>query len=66
MSEINFQIDNNALQTIQNTKLSANFEEMEVALTEFIEPYTKVIVSEDAIGIAKANPFDEFSAVHHL
>lgn len=55
MSEINFQIDNTALQTIQNTKLSANFEEMEVALTEFIEPYTKVIVSEDAIGIAKAD-----------
>ena len=55
MAEINFQIDNNALQVIQNTKLSANFAEMEVALTEFIEPYTKVIVSEDAIGIAKAD-----------
>lgn len=55
MAEINFQIDSTALQTIRDTDLKANFEETKLALTEFIEPYTQVIVSEDAISEAKAD-----------
>ena len=55
MAELNFQVDNAALQTIKSTELKANFAEMKEALTEFIEPYTKVIVSEDAIAVAKAD-----------
>ena len=55
MAELNFVVDQVALDTIKNTQLSANFAEMKEALTEFIEPYTQVIVSEDAISEAKAD-----------
>lgn len=55
MAELNFVVDQTALDTIKNTQLSANFTEMKEALTEFIEPYTQVIVSEDAISEAKAD-----------
>ena len=55
MAELNFVVDQNALETVKNTKLSANFDEMKEALTEFIEPYTQLIVSEDAIAEAKAD-----------
>lgn len=55
MAELNFIIDQTALDTVKNTTISANFDEMKEALTEFAEPYKHVIVSEDAIGIAKAD-----------
>lgn len=55
MAELNFIVDQTALETVKNTKLTANFDEMKEALTEFIEPYTQVIVSEDAISEAKAD-----------
>lgn len=55
MAELNFVVDQTALETVKNTKLTANFAEMKEALTEFIEPYTQVIVSEDAISEAKAD-----------
>ena len=55
MAELNFIVDQTALETVKNTKLTANFAEMKEALTEFIEPYTQVIVSEDAISEAKAD-----------
>lgn len=55
MAELNFVVDQAALDTVKNTQLSANFAEMKEALTEFIEPYTQVIVSEDAISEAKAD-----------
>ena len=55
MAEINFQIDSTALQTIQNTELKANFEETKTALAEIVYPYTKMIVSEDAIVSAKSD-----------
>lgn len=55
MAELNFVVDQTALDTIKNTQLSANFAEMKEALTEFIEPYTQVIVNEDAISEAKAD-----------
>ena len=53
MAEITFVIDQTALDTVKNTKLTANFDEMEAALTESIAPYEKLIVSEDAITEAK-------------
>lgn len=55
MAELNFVVDQAALDTIKNTQLSANFAEMKEALTEFIEPYTQLIVNEDAIAEAKAD-----------
>jgi len=55
LAEINFQIDSAALQTIQNTELKANFEETKEALAEIVYPYTKLIVSEDAISSAKSD-----------
>lgn len=55
MAELNFIVDQKALQTVRDTVITANFEEMKTALTEFAKPYASVIVSEDAIGIAKAD-----------
>ena len=55
MAELNFVVDQAALDTIKNTQLSANFAEMKEALTEFIEPYAQLIVNEDAIAEAKAD-----------
>lgn len=55
MAELNFVVDQTALETVKNTQLTANFDEMKEALTEFIEPYTQLIVSEDAIAEAKAD-----------
>ena len=55
MAEITFVIDQTALDTVKNTKLTANFDEMEAALTESIAPYEKLIVSEDAITEAKSD-----------
>lgn len=55
MAELNFVVDQTALDTIKNTQLTANFAEMKEALTEFIAPYEKLIVSEDAIAEAKSD-----------
>lgn len=55
MAELNFVVDQSALATVKNTVISANFDEMKVALTEFAKPYASVIVSEDAIGVAKSD-----------
>lgn len=55
MAELKFVIDNNALDIIRNTPINANFDEMKAALTEFVEPYENLIVSEDAIPEAKAD-----------
>lgn len=55
MAELNFIVDQTALATVKNTVINANFDEMKEALTEFAKPYKSVIVSEDAIGIAKAD-----------
>lgn len=55
MAELNFIVDQTALETVKNTKLTANFAEMKEALTEFIEPYAQLIVNEDAIAEAKAD-----------
>lgn len=66
MAELNFIVDQNALQTVQNTELTANFDEMKEALTEFVEPYTKLIVSEDAIASAKADRAKINSVANHI
>lgn len=55
MAELKFIVDNTAMETIKNTELTANFDEMKAALTEFAEPYKNLIVSEDAISLAKAD-----------
>ena len=66
MAELNFIVDQNALQTIQDTKLSANFEEMETALNEFVAPYEKLIVSEDAVSSAKNDRAKLRSVASHI
>ena len=55
MAELRFEIDNTALDVVRNTVINANFDEMKEALTEFVEPYTSLIVSEDGIKEAKAD-----------
>ena len=55
MAELQFKVDQTALTTAKNTVITANFDEMKEALIEFAKPYKSVIVSEDAIGVAKAD-----------
>ena len=66
MAELQFKIDQTALNTVKNTEIGANFEEMKVALTEFAEPYKNVIVTEDAIGIAKSDRAKIRSVSKHI
>lgn len=53
--ELNFQVDNEALEVIRNTPITANFDEMKEGLKELVAPYKNVIVSEDAITNAKSD-----------
>lgn len=55
MAELQFKVDQTALATAKDTVITANFDEMKEALVEFAKPYKSVIVSEDAIGVAKAD-----------
>ena len=41
MAELNFVVDQNALQTVKSTVITANFDEMKEALTEFAKPYSQ-------------------------
>jgi hypothetical protein len=66
MAELQFKVDTTALQTIQSTELKANFEEMEQALTEFVKPYESVIVTEDAISLAKGDRAKLRSVAKHI
>lgn len=66
MAELNFVVDQAALQTIQNTKLTANFDEMEVELEAFVEPYEKVLVTEDSISLAKSDRAKLRSVASHI
>lgn len=66
MAELQFKIDTTALQTIQSTELKANFEEMEQALTEFVKPYESIIVTEDAISLAKGDRAKLRSVAKHI
>ena len=55
MRELRFVVDDNAVETVRNTKLTANFDEMKEALIEFTEPYKGIIVSADEISVAKSD-----------
>ena len=66
MAELNFIVDQTALQTIQNTKLTANFAEMETALKEFVAPYESLIVTEDAVSTAKSDRAKLRSVANHI
>lgn len=55
MSEISFEVKPDALALIQNTQIEANFEEVKAALTEMVEPYKTMVVTEDGIAAAKAD-----------
>ena len=55
MRELKFVVDDNAVETVRNTKLTANFDEMKDALIEFTEPYKGIIVSADEISVAKSD-----------
>lgn len=53
MKEITFEVDNTALQTVSGLVINANWDEMKKSLSELVEPYKSVIVTEDAIADAK-------------
>lgn len=55
MSEVNFVVDQAALDLVENTKIRANFAECKEALADMIAPYTKMVVTEDGISAAKAD-----------
>ena len=55
MGELNFVVDNTALETVRNTPITANFDEMKEGLKELVAPYRNMIVSEDAISSAKSD-----------
>ena len=51
--EIEFNIDEHALTVLQTTELTANFAEIKAWLKEHLNPFTTMIVTEDAIKEAK-------------
>jgi len=55
MAEFTFNIDNTALSTINELELSANWEEMEVALSEIIAPYKNMVVTKEDLPDAKTD-----------
>lgn len=55
MAELIFDIDNSSLETVRALNIGANFDEMEAALTELIEPYKNMIVTEDDLPQAKTD-----------
>lgn len=66
MPELSFVVDQTALETVKNTVISANFDEMKAALTEFVKPYESVIVTEDAISTAKSDRAKLRSIANHI
>ncbi len=55
MAELNFVVDQTALDLVRNTPITANFDEMKLALTELTEPYKNMVVTEDGVSSAKAD-----------
>ena len=53
MSEISFEVNQDALALVKNAVIEANFAECEAALTEVMEPYKTMVVTEDGIAAAK-------------
>lgn len=54
-NQFEFAVSGNALETIRTLTLDANFEEMEVALTEITAPYKNLVVTADAVSNAKTD-----------
>ena len=55
MSEISFEVKQEALALVKNTVIEANFAECEAALTEMMTPYKTMVVTEDGIAAAKTD-----------
>ena len=55
MREISFEVKQDGLSLIQHTQIEANFDEVKAALTEMVEPYKTMVVTEDGIAAAKAD-----------
>ena len=55
MSEISFEVKQEALALVKNTVIEANFAECEAALTEMMAPYKTMVVTEDGIAAAKTD-----------
>lgn len=53
--EINFQVNQAALDVVKNTVIEANFAETKKALMDMVRPYAGMIVTEDAISSAKSD-----------
>lgn len=66
MAELQFKIDNAALDVVRSTPITANFDEMKEALTEFVKPYQSVIVTEDGISTAKSDRAKLRSVANHI
>jgi CRISPR/Cas system-associated endoribonuclease Cas2 len=55
LSEVSFEVKQDVLAKIQNSVIEANFDECKAALTEMIQPYASLIVTEDGLAAAKAD-----------
>lgn len=55
MSDVSFQVKQDALAVIQNTVIEANFDECKAALEEMMQPYKTLVVTEDGIAAAKSD-----------
>ena len=55
MGEIKFTVDENALQVLSNTEITANFAETKAALEELVKPYTGLIVDASNLRETKAD-----------
>ncbi len=53
--EVNFKVDQTALDLVKNTVIEANFEETKTALMDMVKPYAGMIVTEDAVSSAKTD-----------
>ena len=55
MGEIKFTVDENALQVLSSTEITANFDETKAALEELVKPYTGLIVDVSNLRETKAD-----------
>lgn len=55
MAELQLIVDNTALEAVHNLQLKANFDDVESALAELIEPYKNMVVMEEDIPQAKTD-----------
>lgn len=55
MREVSFEVKQDALAVIKNTVIEANFDECKAALTEMMEPYKTLVVTEDGVANAKSD-----------